>query len=152
MCKCTCSCRGILCPIHNLNFRKFLNNNWHLWGLISSKKNCDQTRVGCMYLAKWRTQRRVRYCRKWCGTICCLYISLPFQPRYLPVCVLTLWRVFACCGQDTVVQANIIADGAPKASYLWLPYSWSRSHCIMDIQWSLCMPPARAWPQIFLST
>ena len=38
-----------------------------------------------------------------------------------PNCVLTLWSVFACCGQDTVVQANFIADVEPKASYLWLP-------------------------------
>ena len=42
LCWCTCFWRGIWYPFHNLNFRNFVNDDWHLWGL-SSEKNCDQS-------------------------------------------------------------------------------------------------------------
>ena len=42
---------------------------------------------------RWYTGWAEAFC-----TIGCLYISLPFQPGYLPICVLTLCSVFACCG------------------------------------------------------
>ena len=64
---------------------------------------------------------------------------------------LTLSCVFVCCGQDTLVLANIIADGEPKASFL-TSLSLSPSHCTMNIQWPPCVLPARACPQTILYT
>ena len=37
------------------------------------------------------------------------------------ICFVTLSNVFACCSQDTVVQASIVADVEVTTSYIWLP-------------------------------
>ena len=100
---------------------------------------------------RWYTGWAEAFC-----TLACLYISLPFQPGDLPVCVLPLRCVFAFCVQDTVVQANFIADGGfhkflsvsvtTFAVFLsWMYLLGGDDNCMLSVPSSTCDPRTCCW-------